>query len=40
MTHALSLYVARGVAEAHEGRLWIEGEGEQGSTFVLALPAE
>ncbi len=34
----LGLAIARAIAEAHGGRLWVESEVGRGSTFVLALP--
>jgi signal transduction histidine kinase/DNA-binding NarL/FixJ family response regulator len=34
----LGLAIARGIAEAHGGRLWVESVVGTGSTFVLALP--
>jgi two-component system, chemotaxis family, sensor kinase Cph1 len=34
----LSLYVAKGVAEAHGGRLGVESEAGRGATFTLSLP--
>jgi signal transduction histidine kinase len=34
----LGLAIARGIAEAHGGRLWVESTPGAGSTFVLALP--
>jgi signal transduction histidine kinase len=37
----LGLAIARGVVEAHRGRLWAESGGlGQGATFTLALPLE
>ncbi|MBI5083190.1 MAG: DUF4118 domain-containing protein [Acidobacteria bacterium] len=35
----LGLYIAREIARAHGGDLWIEGEAGQGSDFCLELPA-
>ncbi len=35
----LGLTIARGIVEAHEGRIWVESEGEgKGSTFYFTLP--
>jgi signal transduction histidine kinase len=34
----LGLAIARGIVEAHGGRVWVESAVGQGSTFVLALP--
>ena len=36
---AIALFVARGVIEAHGGRLWLEPKPDQGARFVLTLPA-
>ena len=36
----LGLAIARGFAEANDGRLWAESQLGQGAAFVLALPAE
>ncbi len=34
----LGLYICRGIAEEHGGRIWVESEVGQGSTFHVALP--
>lgn len=34
----LGLYVARAIAEAHAGRIWVESRQRRGSTFSVALP--
>jgi two-component system sensor histidine kinase KdpD len=34
----LGLAIARGFADANEGRLWLESREGQGASFVLALP--
>jgi signal transduction histidine kinase len=35
----LGLTIARGIVEAHEGRIWVASEGEgKGSTFYFTLP--
>ena len=35
----LGLYVARQMVEAHNGKIWVESEGEgKGSTFIVELP--
>jgi signal transduction histidine kinase len=36
----LGLSICREVAEAHGGRVWVESEEGEGSSFSLALPAE
>jgi two-component system, OmpR family, sensor histidine kinase ResE len=39
-TWRLGLYCSRGIVEAHDGRLWAEGESGAGSTFYLTLPLD
>lgn len=34
----LGLAIAKGIADAHRGRVWVESEPGNGATFVLALP--
>ena len=34
----LGLAIAKGIADAHRGRVWAESEPGRGATFVLALP--
>ena len=36
----LGLYICRGIAEQHAGRLWVESTPGQGSTFHLVLPLD
>ena len=34
----LGLAIARGIVEAHDGRIWVESAPGRGSTFLVALP--
>ena len=34
----LGLYICRGIAQEHGGRIWVESAVGQGSTFHVALP--
>jgi len=36
----LGLHIARGIVEAHAGRIWVASEPGRGSTFHLTLPLE
>jgi PAS domain S-box-containing protein len=36
----LGLYIARGIVEAHGGRMWVESEVGKGTTFTFALPGD
>jgi signal transduction histidine kinase len=34
----LGLFIARGIVEAHGGRIWVESEVGRGSSFAFTLP--
>jgi CheY-like chemotaxis protein len=34
----LGLYIARGIVEAHRGRIWVDSEPGRGTTFSFTLP--
>ena len=36
----LGLSIARHIVEAHGGRIWVESEENQGSTFIFSLPVD
>jgi signal transduction histidine kinase len=37
----IGLYLGKHIIEAHEGKIWVESEGEgKGSTFYIELPIE
>jgi signal transduction histidine kinase len=40
MGAGLGLFIARGIVEAHNGRIWAQSEVGKGSSFYFALPLE
>jgi signal transduction histidine kinase len=34
----LGLYIAKGIVEAHGGRIWAEARADSGATFTFTLP--
>jgi signal transduction histidine kinase len=36
----LGLYIAKSLVEMHNGRIWMQSQPGEGSTFLIALPLE
>jgi signal transduction histidine kinase len=34
----LGLFIAKGIVDAHGGRIWVESQPGRGATFFVALP--
>ncbi len=37
--HGIGLYLCREIAERHDGRIWIEKTGDDGTVIIIAVPA-
>lgn len=38
MSSGLGLYIVKKIVEAHQGRIWIEDNADQGSIFIFKIP--